>query len=83
MFSLRSNLSYLSPSLSLFFSAGVINFIPAGRSLTLRWDKGVKGRYVTVVLPGTGKTLTLCEVEVYGYLAPTGKYLCVTLIITL
>ncbi|XP_067093909.1 fucolectin-1-like [Osmerus mordax] len=51
--------------------AGVINFIPAGRSLTLRWVKGVEGRYVTVVLPGTGKTLTLCEVEVYGYLAPT------------
>ncbi|XP_067093908.1 fucolectin-1-like [Osmerus mordax] len=55
--------------------AGVIHFIPAGRSLTLRWDKGIEGRYVTVVLPGTGKNLTLCEVEVYGYLAPTGDNL--------
>ena len=69
---LCSNLSSLPPS--LYFRSGVIHFIPAGRSLTLRWDKGVKGRYVTVVLPGTGKNLTLCEVEVYGYLAPTGKY---------
>ncbi len=24
------------------------------------------GRYVTVVIPGEKKTLTLCEVEVYG-----------------
>ena len=72
MFSLFSSL--LPPSISLFFRAGVINFIPAGRSLTFRWDKGVEGRYVTVVLPGTGRNLTLCEVEVYGYLAPTGKY---------
>jgi hypothetical protein len=26
----------------------------------------VIGRYVTVVIPGEKKTLTLCEIEVYG-----------------
>ncbi|RCU34551.1 hypothetical protein DVA81_19360, partial [Acinetobacter baumannii] len=35
----------------------------------------VEGRYVTLVLPGSGKYLTLCEVEVYGYRAPTGENL--------
>ncbi|XP_063049249.1 fucolectin-6-like [Engraulis encrasicolus] len=53
--------------------AGVISSIPAGRTLTLRWSHGVKGRYVNVFLPGSKKTLSLCEVEVYGYLAPTGE----------
>uniref|UniRef100_A0A8C7IE70 Si:ch211-215k15.4 n=1 Tax=Oncorhynchus kisutch TaxID=8019 RepID=A0A8C7IE70_ONCKI len=52
--------------------AGVITSIPAGRSLTLSWNKGIEGRYVAVVLPKTN-TLVLCEVGVYGYLAPTGK----------
>lgn len=50
---------------------GVIASIPAGRSLTLSWSKGVEGRYVTVLLPGSSKILTLCEVEVYGYPLPT------------
>uniref|UniRef100_A0A8B9GT03 Fucolectin tachylectin-4 pentraxin-1 domain-containing protein n=1 Tax=Astyanax mexicanus TaxID=7994 RepID=A0A8B9GT03_ASTMX len=27
----------------------------------------VSGRYVTVILPGQGRILTLCEVEVYGF----------------
>ncbi|XP_063045207.1 fucolectin-4-like [Engraulis encrasicolus] len=53
--------------------AGVISSIPAGRTLTLRWSNGVNGRYVNVFLPGPQKTLTLCEVEVYGYLTPTGE----------
>ncbi|XP_063048541.1 uncharacterized protein LOC134442221 [Engraulis encrasicolus] len=53
--------------------AGVISSIPAGRTMTLRWDNGVKGRYVNVLLPGYNRLLTLCEVEVYGYLAPTGE----------
>ncbi|CAN9514475.1 unnamed protein product [Ophioblennius macclurei] len=35
----------------------------------------VEGRYVTLSLPGHGKYLTLCEVEVYGYPAPTGENL--------
>uniref|UniRef100_A0A7N6BYC5 Fucolectin tachylectin-4 pentraxin-1 domain-containing protein n=1 Tax=Anabas testudineus TaxID=64144 RepID=A0A7N6BYC5_ANATE len=50
---------------------GVIPSIPAGRSLTLTFTRLVKGRYVTVVLPGLNRVLTLCEVEVYGYRAPT------------
>ncbi|XP_034001581.1 fucolectin-1-like [Trematomus bernacchii] len=33
--------------------------------------KLVEGRYVTVVVPGSGKYVILCEVEVYGYRAPT------------
>ncbi|XP_045072319.1 uncharacterized protein LOC123481147 [Coregonus clupeaformis] len=53
--------------------AGVIKSIPAGRSLTLRWTSGVEGRYVTVVLPGKNRILTLCEVEVYGYHSSTGE----------
>ncbi|XP_063055996.1 uncharacterized protein LOC134449818 [Engraulis encrasicolus] len=58
--------------------AGVISSIPAGRTLTVRWDNGFKGRYVNVLLPGNNRLLTLCEVEVYGYLAPTGKNLALT-----
>ncbi|XP_026226612.1 fucolectin-1-like [Anabas testudineus] len=54
---------------------GVIPSIPAGRSLTLTFTRLVKGRYVTVVLPGLNRVLTLCEVEVYGYRAPTGENL--------
>ncbi|XP_026226610.1 fucolectin-4-like [Anabas testudineus] len=55
--------------------AGVIPNIPAGRSLTLTFTSLLKGRYVTVVLPGLNRVLTLCEVEVYGYRAPTGENL--------
>uniref|UniRef100_A0A8C7FWB4 F5/8 type C domain-containing protein n=2 Tax=Oncorhynchus kisutch TaxID=8019 RepID=A0A8C7FWB4_ONCKI len=46
--------------------------VPAGSSLTLAFDPSFEGRYVIVVLPGQNRLLTLCEVEVYGYLAPTG-----------
>ncbi|KAI4811249.1 hypothetical protein KUCAC02_014163 [Chaenocephalus aceratus] len=35
------------------------------------------GRYVTVHIPGYGKYLTLCEVEVYGYHAPTEENLAI------
>ncbi|XP_034554317.1 fucolectin-1-like [Notolabrus celidotus] len=54
--------------------AGVISQIPAGSSFTLPVND-LAGRYVTVSLPGSGRYLTLCEVEVYGYLAPTGENL--------
>eukprot|EP00064_Thunnus_orientalis_P022339 superscaffoldBa00007437_g22532 len=47
----------------------VIPSIPAGRSYTVTVTKHVEGRYVVVVLPGKGRILTLCEVEVYGYRA--------------
>ncbi|KAK6326334.1 hypothetical protein J4Q44_G00019790 [Coregonus suidteri] len=52
--------------------AKTIASVPAGSSITLDFDPGFEGRYVTVVLPGQQRLLTLCEVEVYGYLAPTG-----------
>uniref|UniRef100_A0A3Q3VRL9 Fucolectin tachylectin-4 pentraxin-1 domain-containing protein n=1 Tax=Mola mola TaxID=94237 RepID=A0A3Q3VRL9_MOLML len=35
----------------------------------------VEGRYVTLSLSGPERILTLCEVEVYGYHAPTGENL--------
>ncbi|KAM6936358.1 uncharacterized protein PEZ65_006497 isoform 1-T2 [Lycodopsis pacificus] len=55
--------------------AGVISHIPPGRSLKITFTRRVEGRYVTVVLPGSKRILTLCEVEVYGYRAPTGENL--------
>ncbi|XP_029361247.1 uncharacterized protein LOC115045607 [Echeneis naucrates] len=55
--------------------AGVISDIPAGSSHTLVFVSRVEGRYVTVRLPGTERTLALCEVEVYGYRSPTGENL--------
>ncbi|KAK7888849.1 hypothetical protein WMY93_024409 [Mugilogobius chulae] len=51
----------------------VLPHIPAGRSLTINFSSRVQGRYVSVVLPGTGRLLTICEVEVYGYYAPTAN----------
>ncbi|XP_075937417.1 uncharacterized protein LOC142938091 [Anarhichas minor] len=54
---------------------GVISHIAAGRSLKITFTRPVEGRYVTVLLPGTKRILTLCEVEVYGYRAPTGENL--------
>nr|XP_033958267.1 fucolectin-4-like isoform X1 [Pseudochaenichthys georgianus] len=44
---------------------------------TLTFTDGVMGRYVTVHIPGDGKVLTLCEVEVYGYHAPTEENLAI------
>uniref|UniRef100_A0A4W5LKE7 Si:ch211-215k15.4 n=1 Tax=Hucho hucho TaxID=62062 RepID=A0A4W5LKE7_9TELE len=52
--------------------AKTIASVPAGSSLTLVFDQRFEGRYVTVVLPGQKRLLTLCEVEVYGYLVATG-----------
>uniref|UniRef100_UPI0037E79A17 uncharacterized protein n=1 Tax=Semicossyphus pulcher TaxID=241346 RepID=UPI0037E79A17 len=54
---------------------GVISQIPAGRSLKITFNRLVEGRYVVVTLTGPGKILALCEVEVYGYRAPTGENL--------
>ncbi|XP_036929658.1 uncharacterized protein LOC119005796 [Acanthopagrus latus] len=55
----------------------VISQIPAGRSLKITFTSHVEGRYVMVALPGSGRLLTLCEVEVYGYRSPTGDNLAV------
>ncbi|XP_058637692.1 fucolectin-like [Onychostoma macrolepis] len=46
----------------------VIPAIPAGESYSYSCN-GMEGRHVTVHIPGDWKTLSLCEVEVYGYLA--------------
>ncbi|MEQ2236179.1 hypothetical protein ILYODFUR_009822 [Ilyodon furcidens] len=51
----------------------VIPEIQAGRTLQITFTRHVEGRYVTILLPGFKRTLTLCEVEVYGYRAPTGE----------
>ncbi|KAK1895451.1 Fucolectin-5 [Dissostichus eleginoides] len=55
--------------------AGIIYHIPSGMSLKITFTEHVEGRYVTVILRGLKKTLTLCEVEVYGYRVPTGENL--------
>ncbi|KAG9283888.1 fucolectin-4-like [Astyanax mexicanus] len=44
----------------------VVSSIPPGRSVTFKLSN-VSGRYVTVIIPGYNRILTLCEVEVYGY----------------
>uniref|UniRef100_G3PGN9 F5/8 type C domain-containing protein n=2 Tax=Gasterosteus aculeatus aculeatus TaxID=481459 RepID=G3PGN9_GASAC len=54
---------------------GTVDRTDQGELITLTFTEHVEGRYVTVVLPGSGKYLTLCEVEVYGYRAPTGENL--------
>lgn len=53
--------------------AAKISSIPAGRSLTFKWKKGISGRYINVCLHGSNRILTLCELEVYGYPAPNGE----------
>ncbi|XP_073342165.1 fucolectin-1-like [Pagrus major] len=55
----------------------VISRIPAGRTLKITFTSRVEGRYVMVALPGSGRLLTLCEVEVYGYRSPTGDNLAI------
>ncbi|XP_068613113.1 fucolectin-7 [Brachionichthys hirsutus] len=52
-----------------------IRSIRGGATHTERFTDRVEGRYVTLSLPGTQRTLTVCEVEVYGYRAPTGENL--------
>ncbi|KAL1272095.1 hypothetical protein QQF64_031111 [Cirrhinus molitorella] len=46
----------------------VIPAIPAAASYNYSC-RGMEGRYVNLIIPGDWKVLTLCEVEVYGYLA--------------
>ncbi|XP_049324928.1 uncharacterized protein LOC103037467 [Astyanax mexicanus] len=44
---------------------GVISSIGKNPSVTFQCN-GMKGRYVTIVIPGRKEYLTLCEVEVFG-----------------
>ncbi|KAL0961809.1 hypothetical protein UPYG_G00331970 [Umbra pygmaea] len=43
----------------------VISHIPGGETHYFQCNE-MEGRYVVVVIPGSAKILTLCEVEVYG-----------------
>ncbi|XP_035991244.1 fucolectin-7-like isoform X1 [Fundulus heteroclitus] len=52
-----------------------VSSIQGGSNLTIKLPEGVEGRYVTILLPGPSRILTLCEVEVCGYPAPTGENL--------
>ncbi|KAM7366451.1 hypothetical protein PAMP_015889 [Pampus punctatissimus] len=47
------------------FRCAVIPHIPGGRTLYSPCS-GTEGRYVTVLLPGSKKVLSLCEVEVFS-----------------
>ncbi|KAL3064838.1 hypothetical protein OYC64_000963 [Pagothenia borchgrevinki] len=55
--------------------AGTISGMDSNNLETLTFTDRVEGRYVTVRIPGDGRVLALCEVEVYGYHAPTGENL--------
>ncbi|XP_077083567.1 uncharacterized protein LOC143736761 [Siphateles boraxobius] len=50
----------------------VIPAIPAGESYNYSCG-GMDGRFVNLIIPGDMKTLTLCELEVYGHRLPTGE----------
>ncbi|XP_063342611.2 uncharacterized protein LOC134636526 [Pelmatolapia mariae] len=54
---------------------GRISRIRLGKSFDLTFTNRVEGQYVTLTLPGSRRILTLCEVEVYGYPAPTEENL--------
>ncbi|XP_034001625.1 fucolectin-like [Trematomus bernacchii] len=55
-------------------SNGVVGTISRVEALTtMTFTNRVEGRYVSVRIPGNGKILTLCEVEVYGYHVRTGE----------
>ncbi|XP_070786293.1 uncharacterized protein [Enoplosus armatus] len=58
-----------SDSSFLSHRCAVISHIPKRRTFYFSCG-AVEGRYVTVRLPGSDKTLTLCEVEVFPYAHP-------------
>ncbi|XP_041650439.1 fucolectin-like [Cheilinus undulatus] len=47
--------------------------IGLNESFTHSFHERVEGREVTLELPGDNRLLVLCEVEIYGYRAPTGE----------
>uniref|UniRef100_A0A3B5B1U4 Si:ch211-215k15.4 n=1 Tax=Stegastes partitus TaxID=144197 RepID=A0A3B5B1U4_9TELE len=55
----------VNPAVGTIASAGL------GEAVTVTFTDRVEGRYVTLALSGSPEYLTLCEVEVYGYPAPT------------
>ncbi|XP_023132500.2 fucolectin-3 [Amphiprion ocellaris] len=55
--------------------AGTIAAAGLGESVTVNFSDRVEGRYVILALSGEKRILTVCEVEVYGYHAPTDENL--------
>lgn len=63
----RQKLGTLINSTSSTFRCAVISHLSAGKTETYDCDGGwMEGRFVNIIIPGSDKTLTLCEVEVYG-----------------
>lgn len=62
-------------TLLLHIRVATIAEIGRGKTYDYKFTDGVEGQFVTLALSGSGKYLTLCEVEVYGYRAPTGETL--------
>lgn len=60
----------MNPSLP---RVATIMAIGLGETYEHKFPDGVEGRFVTLALTGEERYLTLCEVEVYGYPAPTGE----------
>ncbi|XP_054903035.1 uncharacterized protein LOC129370845 [Poeciliopsis prolifica] len=54
-----------------------ISTIAAGSSHAINFTERVEGRYVTIIAPGVKRVVNLCEVEVYGYRAPTEENVAV------
>uniref|UniRef100_A0A3B3TZC0 Si:ch211-215k15.4 n=1 Tax=Poecilia latipinna TaxID=48699 RepID=A0A3B3TZC0_9TELE len=46
-------------------------------SASSHFCNGMDGRYINIVIPARVEVLTLCEVEVYGYRAPTGENIAI------
>ncbi|XP_008429135.1 fucolectin-7-like isoform X1 [Poecilia reticulata] len=54
-----------------------ISSIAAGSSYTINFAERVEGQYVIIIAPGVSRVLHVCEVEVYGYRAPTEENVAV------
>lgn len=61
--------------LFLHIRVATIAEIGRGKTYDYKFTDRVEGQFVTLALSGSEKYLTLCEVEVYGYRAPTGEML--------
>lgn len=63
----RQKQATINDSSSSTFRCAVIYNTTAGKTDTYYCEGGwMEGRFVNIINPGSGKTLTLCEVEVYG-----------------
>ena len=46
---------------------GGTHSLASGETTQIVCPLPMKGRYVNIIIPGRGKTLTLCEVRVFAY----------------